>query len=412
MGCVGVWRALALGFWVEAQVTRAYYNEIEPYAAEWLRNLILCELIADGDVDTRSIEDVRPVDLAGYTQCHFFAGIGVWSWALRRAGWPDTRPVWTGSCPCQPFSTAGQGRGMGDERHLWPAWFHLISECRPTVLLGEQVASKDAEPWVDLVHADLEALGYAFGAIPFPAAGVGAPHIRDRLYWVAHNDGDGRHPLPQRQLRADTKHDAEPRGATGGQALANAAGRGCGVVGGEALPRRSRHADGCEPAGGVADPDREAGRRDARQPFGWGSVAPLRGGETEPGRCGGASGLGDAVQPGSPDTESALVRGEGRRKEGGAVEQPGGAFWSSAAWIPCRDGKHRPVESRVEPMADGLARELGYVRTEDDTWQLSPLVEKDQTYGRTGRLRGYGNAICAPAAIEWIRAVMECMPTW
>jgi len=87
----------------------AYYNEIDPFAAEWLRQLIKDGLIADGEVDERSIEDVTPNELAGFTQCHFFAGIGGWSYALRLAGWPDDQPVWTGSCPCQPFSTAGKG---------------------------------------------------------------------------------------------------------------------------------------------------------------------------------------------------------------------------------------------------------------------------------------------------------------
>jgi DNA (cytosine-5)-methyltransferase 1 len=103
-----------------------YYNEIDPVAAAWLRNLIAAGHIAPGDVDERSIEDVRPAELMGYTQCHFFAGIGIWSYALRQAGVSDDTPLWTGSCPCQPFSAAGEGAGMDDERHLWPAWFHLI----------------------------------------------------------------------------------------------------------------------------------------------------------------------------------------------------------------------------------------------------------------------------------------------
>ena len=106
-----------------------YYNEFDPQAAQWLRNLITAGLIPAGDVDERSIEDVKPNDLRGYTQCHFFAGIGGWPLALDLAGWPRDRPVWTGSCPCQPFSAAGRGDGFADQRHLWPAWFHLIREC-------------------------------------------------------------------------------------------------------------------------------------------------------------------------------------------------------------------------------------------------------------------------------------------
>jgi DNA (cytosine-5)-methyltransferase 1 len=165
----------------------AYYNEIDEYAAAWLRNLIAAGHIAPGEVDTRSIEDVHPADLQDFTQCHFFAGIGGWPLALRLAGWPDGRLVWTGSCPCQPFSSAGKGVGFADERHLWPAFHHLISERKPTTVLGEQVASPDGLVWLDQVQADLEASGYAIGAADLCAAGVGADHIRQRLYWVAHS---------------------------------------------------------------------------------------------------------------------------------------------------------------------------------------------------------------------------------
>jgi len=170
-------------------VSGAYYNEWEPYAAQWLRNLIARGLIAQGDVDERSITDVRPDDLRGYTQCHFFAGVGGWSYALRLAGWPDDRPVWTGSCPCQPFSVAGRQRGSEDERHLWPAFFRLIRECRPAVVFGEQVAGSAGYAWWDHVAADLEAEGYAAAAADIGAHSVGAPHIRQRLYWVADADG-------------------------------------------------------------------------------------------------------------------------------------------------------------------------------------------------------------------------------
>ena len=120
---------------------KAYYNEIDPYCVQWLRNLIDAGLIAGGDVDDRSIAEVQPDDLKGYTQCHFFAGLGGWSNALRLALWPDDRHVWTGSCPCQPFSAAGKQEGTDDSRHLWPQWFRLIESCRPPIIFGEQVAS-------------------------------------------------------------------------------------------------------------------------------------------------------------------------------------------------------------------------------------------------------------------------------
>ena len=188
----------------------AYYNENNAYCAQWLRNLIAAGHIAAGDVDERSIEDVSPDDLAGYGQCHFFAGIGGWSYALRLAGVPDDAPVWTGSCPCQPFSVAGKQRGTEDERHLWPVWFRLIGERRPAIVFGEQVASRPALAWLDAVFDDLESAGYACAAANLCAAGVGAPHIRQRIYWVADGNIDGRKTVPVAELR-HAKHHAQSR---------------------------------------------------------------------------------------------------------------------------------------------------------------------------------------------------------
>jgi DNA (cytosine-5)-methyltransferase 1 len=162
----------------------AYYNEIDPMKAETIREAISAGAIAPGDVDERSIADVQPSDLVGYRQCHFFAGGGFWSLALRQAGWGDDRPVWTGSCPCPSFSAAGKGRGFDDPRHLWPAWFPLIEACRPPVVFGEQVSSKLALDWYDLVKANLNSIGYSVVGADIPASAVGAPHIRQRLFFV------------------------------------------------------------------------------------------------------------------------------------------------------------------------------------------------------------------------------------
>ncbi|MGD0072942.1 MAG: DNA cytosine methyltransferase [Candidatus Binataceae bacterium] len=193
-------------------MTRVYYNEHDRYVAQWLRNLIAAELIAPGDVDDRSILEVQPSDLTAYTQCHFFAGIAGWSYALRLAGWPDEREVWTGSCPCQPLSIAGRRKGDADERHLWPAFYSLIAERKPPVVFGEQVANNDGREWLAGVRADLESLGYACGAADLCAASVGAPHRRARLYWVGDSD-------PQRWQERNPKasplghrNSAEPDG--------------------------------------------------------------------------------------------------------------------------------------------------------------------------------------------------------
>ena len=327
----------------------AYYNEFDPYAAQWLRDLIAAGHIAPGVVDERSIEDVTPADLAGFTQCHFFAGVGVWSLALRNAGWPDERPAWTGSAPCQPFSAAGAGAGFADPRHLWPSFAWLIRQCQPSVVFGEQVASKAVEPWVDLVHADLEALGYAFGAVPFPSAGVGAPHIRDRLFWVADSQSD-RHERAGEFDQSARRDGASHLRTVGG--MANTYGRNASAerqqCGGQ---QRQQPQDG---SGLLGLANSSCSR--------WREECPDVGGGVIRDRAKGRT-------PGSEHGRSGLRPG------------PVNGFWRSADWIGCRDEKWRPVEPGTFPLAHGAT-------------------------SRVGRLRAYGNAINAEAAREFIAAYL------
>lgn len=157
-----------------------YYNECEDYPVRWLRNLF-----PDADIDDRSICDVGIGDVSAYDRVHLFAGIGGWEYALQLAGWPEEEPVWTGSCPCQPFSVCGKGGGNNDARHLWPEMLRLIQGNRPPIVFGEQVAGKRGIDWFDRVRSDLEGIGYTCGMAVLPAASVGSPHRRDRIYWVA-----------------------------------------------------------------------------------------------------------------------------------------------------------------------------------------------------------------------------------
>lgn len=343
----------------------AYYNEIDPFAAQWLRNLIAAGHIAPGEVDERSIEDVTPDDLRGFTQCHFFAGIGVWSHSLRLAGWPDDKPVWTGSCPCQPFSAAGKGDGFTDERHLWPHFFHLISERRPQHVFGEQVASGNANTWFDLVQADLEGVGYAFGLVPFTSAGIGAPHIRERAYWVANadsviSDRRGNIRAPGRDEYSNSGDDVRLADANHDR---QQPGQGIGCI--------------CKCAEKGID-------------IGW-SRQNGGLGNTNLTRLEGLSGNDGAA---------------GWERPTGPVAAPGvhmrplevNGFWRDADWLLCRDGKWRPVEPGTFPLVDGAAARLG---------RVEPGVARVASSNRVGRLKGYGNAINAQAAAEFIRANVE-----
>lgn len=358
-------------------IAAAYYNEIDPFAAQWLRNLIAGGHIAPGEVDERSIEDVTPDDLTGFTQCHFFAGIGVWSHSLRLAGWPDDKPVWTGSCPCQPFSAAGKGDGFADERHLWPHFFHLISELRPQHVFGEQVASGNANTWFDLVQADLEGMGYAFGLVPFTSAGIGAPHIRERAYWVANATG---------QLHHQCNNGANELGRKGNPEQ-NRMGSGIGGLGNANVARLEGLSgnDGAEGREGTTGPaaapgvhdglanTEGSGRRERIE-----NIAGVRIGNAEEGTAGRFAKHGGMVD----EFRTLEVNG----------------FWRDADWLFCRDGKWRPVEPGTFPLVDGVAARMG---------RVEPGVARVAGSNRVGRLKGYGNAINAQAAAAFIRAYME-----
>lgn len=166
------------------------YNEIEPYAVEWLKSLSNAGAIPSGVVNSKSILDITVQECKPTS--HFFAGIGGWAYALKLAGWNPSIPVWTGSCPCQPFSVAGTKKGEDDERHLWPAFYKLIYEYQPPIVFGEQVAGNAGCKWIAGVRSDLEGIGYAVAAVDLCAAGVAAPHNRSRLFWVAYTEGSAR----------------------------------------------------------------------------------------------------------------------------------------------------------------------------------------------------------------------------
>ena len=371
---------------------RAYYNEIDPNAAAWLRELVRRGLIAPGDVDERSITDVEPDELARYTQCHFFAGIGGWSLALRLAGWPDDRPVWTGSCPCQPFSDAGKGLGERDPRHLWPAFRRLIRFGRPTALFGEQVASKKGRSWLARIRADLEDMGYGVGAAdlcapsacspPVPASflwqdettgdahwspveyvTLGPPHIRQRLFWMAHAELQRARPgVEGVEGRQGIGRDRPAINGTCDHRMGDAIGA--------RLEGHARHGD---------DRD-EPGRLDA----------DAAGSTPEAGGAGGR--MADAERGTAERHRHEVGRTSGEDQVGAEERQRlrddarhgCDVGWSDFDLVACRDGKARRVESGTFPLAARVP-------------------------ARVVRLRGYGNAIVPQVAADFIVASIEAI---
>ena len=332
-----------------------YYNEINRYAAQWLRNLMADGLIPDGVVDTRSIVDVHPDDLDGFRHCHFFAGIGGWALALHLARWPADREIWTASCPCQPFSDAGRRAGEDDDRHLWPVVARLLRERRRATIVGEQVASRLGLAWLDGVSADLEAAGYAVGASDLCAASVGAPHIRQRLYWVGDADSA--------RAGRDGRSIPQPQASTGQRDRSH--GHGAQVP--SALDRR------------LADDDEP---RRERKP-----TARLRRGAS-----------GNDAHGRSPCDGMADATCHGRERREGAAGPPRGGSpardssdhegWHHVELVECREPrgvKHRPLVPGVVPLVDGFP-------------------------GRVGQVRAYGNAIVPQVAATFLSAFLACRP--
>lgn len=408
----------------------AYYNEFDDYAAAWLHNLIKAGVLPAGDVDTRSIDDVQPEDLKGYTQCHWFAGIGVWPFALRAIGWPDSKVVWSGSCPCQGFSSAGKKLGFKDPRHKWPDWYRLIQAVRPTELFGEQVDAAVGDGWLDLVQNEMGAEDYAIWATVFPACGIGAPELRQRLFFAAEtmdhansarqegaawpwSKDEARYQAWLRRLKhrriiggvGDTDRaiaellERERRGpdqaqGAGSRDKHNRSGASRGMADYPILGRHRRAgegrgnrqaADNGGTQGDVADTDLlgfDTLPRTRRQPEERDAESRSLLGFTKRPRleryAGDEVDLIGRARKTRPVAEASLPRGSSSTD----------SFWGTADWLYCRDDKWRPVEPGTFPLVDGPTANMGSDGAEQG-W-------------RQGELKGYGNALVSPAAIAFV----------
>ena len=363
---------------------KAYYNEFDPKAAQWIRQLIANGLIMDGIVDDRSILEVSPRDLKGFTRHHFFAGIGGWELALQLANWPVDRPVCTASLPCQPFSVAGAQKGKEDERHLLPHFIELVKQCNFQTIFGEQVPGAIKHGWLDDLCTEMEREKYTVGQIVLTAAGEGAPHIRQRLYWVADSINKG----SQRRLSGwqDTERETINRHS------------GCsGTVDGMVYTNGSRP---------------QQGRESTEATGHWNTVESTssisRMGDTEHDGHVTCQITASDVQPSSEwrqngENLSRESSGASGRTDATSLSgcQDGRTEWDNPDWLYCRDEKHRPIKPSIEPLANGLSRGMGYSSNPSE-----PIEPNNTQEARVMRLKGYGNAIVPQVAASFISAFM------
>ena len=247
-----------------------------------------------------------------------------------------------------------------DKRHLWPEFARLIRACEPPVVFGEQVASKLGRDWLGGVFADLEGMGYRTAGADLCAAGVGAPHIRQRLWWLGHASGagTGRH--------AGAVSGTETSSAGEGQSVGD-------------IPN-SAFLAGAD--GRVADAQDENRRA--------GICATEAGARAEAKRrrrsriSGADDRMGDAERDGSA---SGNTEQEPRQIGDAKVSDYGGSGvgdWALATRIQCADGKTRRIEPGITALVDGVP-------------------------GRVGLLRGYGNAIVPQVAQAFIKSYLEAV---
>lgn len=391
---------------------KVYYNENDPQKVFWLKELMNDGVITPGEIDERSITDVQPADLVGFTRCHFFAGIGIWDYALIHAGWPVDREVWTGSCPCPPFSTAGKKKAcsecggtnpvphvgrtgyfvcclcghawFADARHLWPEMWRLKRDQRPPSFFGEQVASEDGRTWFASVRASLEILGYAARGFDLCAAGVGSPTIRQRLFFVADTVSERWREVRDHNSEYD-RHISPAGGEVSG--MANGEGeRGKRSAGNveeakekERLQNNGSKLNGSGEIGGLVDSN---GQRCEVQRNG----KPGKSKQSRAERSSDVRRLEHSID--SPRSRQRpngwqILSGEEAERLGLAGLTSG--FWSNVVWIPCNDPegiKYRPIEPSTFPVA-----------------KRHP--------GRVCLLRGAGDAIVAPLAIAFVQSHLE-----
>ena len=318
----------------------------------------------------------------------------------------DSIDIITGGYPCQPFSIAGNKKGVEDPRHLWPEYFRLIKECRPTWIIGENV-SGHIKLGLDAVQEDLESQGYSLRTFSVSASSIGANHQRERIWTVAYSqrnyDSQQIKRVNGEEISLQKEHrenDSTARNSSGASAIRET---------------RNEHAD-------VED----ARRRSWREQFTWNTESTGRGTsektewstntDTSPGPSEGTetmanaesieSNVGEDIQ----HTSTGNGQGQTGRESGDVANTSAHRSFNEQE----RNTRSLDNQSKEEERRE---RSESSIRTETRStgtktwWDTEPDVGRvaDGIPDRTHRLKSLGNAVVPQIPYYIAQSILEVM---
>lgn len=290
-----------------------------------------------------------------------------------------------GGFPCQPYSIAGKRKGKNDDRHLWPEMLRVIQEIQPTWVVGENVPGlvNWSEGMVfEEVQSDLEAEGYEVQSFILPAASVGAPHRRDRVWIVAYRSSERcNHWSDNRQERQVCNN--ENRNATENKSERN---------------RRERRISETGKIRDAAYSDRYGRCRSKNEKY----SAERR----QPSQCRvrQSNGDGSASNPSNTRLQRSEESGSTRSQRSESDKQPTGRI--------CPDWQNFPTQSPVCDGDDGISADLvRYIlRTGGDCYteeEAEKEAKKIISKVRAEGIKAGGNAIVHQVALQIFKAIEE-----